>query len=240
MKLVGPVFITCHFNIVHSGLKRQSPEGNWIRDIGFHKPAPVFNPRIRSFLLQPVFKFLLEQPQVIIQPDPVAAHSQRSDGIQKARRKTAQTAVSKGRLRLQLFDLAEVFTVFRKDIPHFLIDPQIDHIVRQQLSDQKFCGNIVDLFLFLWCFLFFCKLLYRLQERAEDFFIGYFCNSLTQMFLQCFLYAHSLFQILLKISSYYTERQIYTALSIHTIVCRKAASDRLSVFTPVFQYSIIR
>ena len=129
MKLVGPVFITCHFNIVHSGLQCQSPEGNRIRDIGFHKPALIFDPWIRSFLLQPVFKFLLEQPQVIIQPDPVAAHSQRGNRIQKARRKTTQSAVSERRLRLQLFDLAEVLSVFRKDIPRFLIDPQIDHVV---------------------------------------------------------------------------------------------------------------
>ena len=80
----------------------------------------------------------MEQAEVIPQPHAVAGQVQRCQRIQEAGGQTAQTAVAQRRLRLDLFNVGKALSGSSQCIAGFLIQPQIDEVVGQQLADQKF------------------------------------------------------------------------------------------------------
>lgn len=94
-----------------------------------------------------ILKYLLKKSQMIVQSDSVSGQPQRSDGIQKAGGQTSQPAVSQGRFRLKLFNLAQILSVILQNLLYFSINPEVNQIVGEQLSDQKFRRNVIN-FLF--------------------------------------------------------------------------------------------
>ena len=82
---------------------------------------------------------------MIVEPHSVSVQSKGCDGVQEAGCQTAETAVSEGWLGLHLFDLAQGFAVGLQDGFYILVDAQIDQIVGEKLSDEKFSGDIVQL-----------------------------------------------------------------------------------------------
>ena len=53
-------------------MKKDRREFDVISPLGLGQPVLVFNPRVWRFLLQIVFKYLLEKPEMIVQADTVA------------------------------------------------------------------------------------------------------------------------------------------------------------------------
>ena len=94
-----------------------------------------------------IVQYLMKQAIVIVQSDSLARQSERCNGIQEARCQSAKSAVSKRRLRLRLLNLRKISSVLCQNLIHSVIDLQIDQIVGKKLSDQEFCGNIIDLLL---------------------------------------------------------------------------------------------
>ena len=139
MQLIRLVVISCHLNVIHTGIDLQTFKLHRINDVCLFQPGLLPDPRIRRFLLNMILKFLFEKSQVIIQTDAVARKPQCSDRIQKTCGKSSKPSVSEGRLCLCFLNLADVFSVLFQHLFYFLIDAQIDHIVGQQLPDQKLC-----------------------------------------------------------------------------------------------------
>ena len=86
-----------------------------------------------------IFKLLLKQAEMVVQTDSVTCQSECCDRIKETCRKTSESAVSERRLRLCLFDLADVLSVLLQHLFYFLINTEIDHVVREQFSDQELC-----------------------------------------------------------------------------------------------------
>ena len=82
---------------------------------------------------------------MIPQAHAVAGQVQRCQRVEEAGRQTAQTAVAQRRLRLHLFDVGKALAGGSQCIPGFIVQPQIDEVVGQQLADEKFGADIVQL-----------------------------------------------------------------------------------------------
>ena len=82
---------------------------------------------------------------MIVQAHAVAGEAQRGNGIQEAGRQAAQAAVAQRGLRLQFLDLVQIPAHGGQQLPHLPVDAQGQQIVAQQLSHQKFCGEVVEL-----------------------------------------------------------------------------------------------
>ncbi len=72
MQPIGPVMVSGYRNIVKPGVYGQLPKPDRVRNFPADQPALAFHPGIGDFFLQPVFKLLLKQAQMVIQPDPGA------------------------------------------------------------------------------------------------------------------------------------------------------------------------
>ena len=116
-----------------------------IGDISLFCPAVLGEPRIRLFVLHTVLKRLMEQTKVVPQSHAVTRQTQRCQRIQKTSSQTAQTAVAERGFRLYLFDVRKALSGSSQCIPRFIVQPQIDEIVGQQLADQKFGTDIIQL-----------------------------------------------------------------------------------------------
>ena len=84
---------------------------------------------------------------MVVEAHAVAGKAQRCDGIQEARGQTAQAAVTERRLDLELLDLVEVVAGGDELVLNLVIDAEVDHIVDEQLADQKLGRDVVELFL---------------------------------------------------------------------------------------------
>ena len=116
-----------------------------IGDVGLFGPAVGGQPRVGLFVLDAVLKGLVEQSEVIPQTHTVAGQAQRCERVQKTGRQTAQTAVAQRRFRLHLFDVRQALSGSSQCIAGFLVQTQIDKVVGQQLADEKFGADIVQL-----------------------------------------------------------------------------------------------
>ena len=63
---------------------------------------------------------------MIFQSDTVTMQSKGCNRVEKTRRQSSKTAVAKGRLMFDLFDFANVFSIFCKLLSDILIDTQVD------------------------------------------------------------------------------------------------------------------
>ena len=84
---------------------------------------------------------------MIVEAHAIAGQAQRGDGIQEARGQAAQAAVAERRLDLELLDLVEVVACGGELVLNLVVDAEVDHVVDEQLADQKFGGNVIKLFL---------------------------------------------------------------------------------------------
>ena len=84
---------------------------------------------------------------MVVEAHAVAGKAQRGDGIQEARGQTAQATVAERRLDFKLLDLVEVVAGGDELVLNLVIDAKVDHIVDEQLADQKLGRDIVELFL---------------------------------------------------------------------------------------------
>ena len=94
-----------------------------------------------------VDKALTEQAVVVVEAHAVAGQAQRGDGIQEARGQAAQAAVAERRLDLKLLNLIEVVARGGELVLNLAIDTEVDHVVDEQLADQEFGGDVIELFL---------------------------------------------------------------------------------------------
>ena len=146
MQTIAAGFIAGHINIIQNGMHRKVFKRNLEGDRLFHQPALAGNPRILYFLLFVIHKHLAEQTKMVIQADAVAGKSQSRHRVQETCRQTSQSAVSKRRLQFHLLDLCQISSMLFQRFLHLVVQPKIDQIVGQQLSDQELCGNVVQLF----------------------------------------------------------------------------------------------
>ena len=84
---------------------------------------------------------------MIVEAHAIAGQAQRGDGIQEACGQAAQAAVAERRLDLELLDLVEVVACGGELVLNLVVDAEVDHVVDEQLADQKFGGNVIELFL---------------------------------------------------------------------------------------------
>ena len=86
---------------------------------------------------------------MVVEAHAVAGQAQRGDGIQKACGQAAQATVAERRLDLKLLNLIEVVARGGELALNLAIDAKVDHIVDEQLADQKLGRDVVELFLAL-------------------------------------------------------------------------------------------
>ena len=80
---------------------------------------------------------------MVIKAHAVPGKSQCGDGVKEAGRQTSKASVSKGGLQLHFLDLCQIVAVFFQHFPCLLKNSQVDQIVGQKLSDEKFRGNVI-------------------------------------------------------------------------------------------------
>ena len=114
-QLIDPVIITDDIYVIKSGRHLLFAKRYLKGGVSSGQPGLLLNPVILLCRLQFVLKLLLEQTEMVIQTNALAGKSKRCNGIQKACRQTAKTAVSKGRLRLHLLDGAKLLAVLFKN-----------------------------------------------------------------------------------------------------------------------------
>ena len=142
---VGAALVAGDGQLVQPGGVLFARQLHRIGDVGLFGPAVGGQPRVGLFVLDAVLKGLVEQAEVIPQAHAVAGQAQRCERVQKTGRQTAQTAVAQRRFRLHLFDVRQALSGSSQCIAGFLVQPQIDEVVGQQLADEKFGTDIVQL-----------------------------------------------------------------------------------------------
>ena len=184
MQAVAAVLIAWHHNIIQLGPQGKMFKGHPERLRLFLQPASLGYPGVFHFLLFVVEKFLAEQPKMVIQAYPVSGQSQGGDGIQEAGCQPSQASISQGRLQLHLLDLGEADLVFFQRFLHLAVQPQVNEIVGQQFSNQKFRRNIVQFFLSLdpgtAVQFFFCNL----HQSVKDLYLCTVVDAPAKPFLQ--------------------------------------------------------
>ena len=122
MQLVQSVLITYHVNIIQYGSHLAVTESYFKLSAGIVQPGILLDPVVLLSILQVILEYLLEQTEVVVQTDTVSGKSQSSDGIQETCCQSSKSTVTKRRLRLCLFNVCDILTVFLKDLTQFLID----------------------------------------------------------------------------------------------------------------------
>ena len=120
-------------------------------------------------MLLVVLEGLFEQAAVIGQADAVRGKAQRRKTVDKAGCQSAQAAVAQGGLILELLQLRDLPAGLRQLRFHVVIDPKVDQVVAEQLSDQKFCGNIVQFLLSAVVSPVPASVLRQLERRIVEF-----------------------------------------------------------------------
>ena len=66
MQLICAVLITCHIDVIHSGLYGTVSKPDRVAYIGLCQPTVCLDPWICSLLLVVILKYLLEQTHMVI------------------------------------------------------------------------------------------------------------------------------------------------------------------------------
>ena len=142
---IGAALVTGDGQLVQAGGVFLAGQLYRIGDIGLFGPAVGGEPRVGLLILDTVFKGLSEQAEVIPQTHTVAGQVQRGQRVKEAGGQTAQTAVAERRLRLYFFDVCKVLPGSSQRVAGFVVQTQIDEVVGQQLADEKFGADIIEL-----------------------------------------------------------------------------------------------
>ena len=142
---VGAALVAGDGQLVQPGGVLLARQLHWIGDVGLFSPAVGGEPRIRLLVLHAVLKGLMEQAEVIPQTHAVAGQVQGRQRIEEAGSQTAQAAVAQRRFRLHFLDVGKVLAGRGQGIPGVLVQAQVDEVVGQQLADEEFGTDIVQL-----------------------------------------------------------------------------------------------
>ena len=113
--------------------------------VGLFRPAVGSQPRVGLFVLHAILKGLMEQTEVVPQTHAVAGQVERCQRVEETGSQTPQAAVAQRRLRLYLFNIGKALSRSSQCRPGFVVQPQIDEVVGQQLANEKFGADIVQL-----------------------------------------------------------------------------------------------
>ena len=132
-------------HIPQHGLQGKAAEGDREGLPCGDEPALRLYPGVGGLLLLAAGKLLPEQAVVVVEAHAVPLKAQGGDGVQEAGGQPAQAAVAQGGFRLQLLQVPQLPAHGGQQLPHLPVDAQGQQIVAQQLSHQKFCGEVVEL-----------------------------------------------------------------------------------------------
>ena len=145
--VLGGLAVTGHVDVDELGGNGKVAELDGVGAVVLDEDVLLAEPLVGDGLLLIVDKALAEQTVMVVEAHAVAGQAQRGDGIQEARGQTAQAAVAERRLDLELLDLVEVVAGGDELVLNLVIDAEVDHIVDEQLADQKLGRDVVELFL---------------------------------------------------------------------------------------------
>ena len=145
--VLGGLAVTGHVDVDELGGNGKVAELNSVGAVVINQDVLLVEPLVGDGFLLIIDKALAEQAVMVVEAHAVAGKAQRCDGIQEARGQTAQAAVTERRLDLELLDLVEVVAGGDELVLNLVIDAEVDHIVDEQLADQKLGRDVVELFL---------------------------------------------------------------------------------------------
>ena len=154
-----------------------APQGNGVGGVRLFRPAVGAEPGVGLLLLHAAGEGLTEQAEMIPQAHAVTGQVQGGQGIQEAGCQTAQAAVAQRGLRFHLFDVGKLLSRGKQGSAHLVIEAQIDQIVGQQLANQEFGADIVQLPALCGANLLSGFLLYQPQQGKVKLGIGAFTQG---------------------------------------------------------------
>ena len=143
----GGLAITGHIDVDELGGDGKITELDGVGTVVIDQDVLLAEPLVGDGLLLVVGKALAEQAVMVVEAHAVTGEAQRGNGIQEACGQAAQAAVAERRLDLELLDLVEVVAGGDELVLNLVIDAEVDHIVDEQLADQKLGRDVVELFL---------------------------------------------------------------------------------------------
>ena len=169
---VGAALVAGDGQLVEPGGVGLAAKGDGVGKIRLFSPAVIGEPGVGQLLLHTVRQRLVEQAEVIPQADAVAGQVQGGEGIQEAGRQTAQTAVAQRGLRLHLFNIRQIFSRGLEGRADLVIQPQINQVIGQQLADEEFRADVVQLPALHRANPLGGLLVYQLQKGKVHFAVG--------------------------------------------------------------------
>ncbi len=170
------------------------------------KGIAILQPHIRHFYLIAILNLLLEHSIAVTDAASICRISKACQRVQKTCSQTSQTAVSKGRIRLLVFDHIQIQSDLLQCLFYLIIKGQVDQIVAQCSAHQKLHGHIIyDLRVF-FVILFLrrdpCihnRIFYCIAYSLEDLLLAGFLDLFAEKRTYIILYASDK-EILVKIS----------------------------------------
>ena len=120
------------------------------------KRISILQPVIRHFYLITIFNLLFKQTIVVTDTAAICAISQCCQRIKKTCCQSSQTTVSQRRVRLLILDHIQIKSQLFQSFFYFFIRCQVDQIISQSSSHQKFHGQIVYNLRIILLVLFLC------------------------------------------------------------------------------------
>ena len=145
--VLGGLAVTGHIDVDELGGDGKIAKLDGVGAVVIDQDVLLAKPLVGDGLLLVVGKALTEQAVMVIEAHTVTGKAQRGNGIQEARGQATQAAVAERRLDLELLDLVEVVARGGELVLNLVIDAKVDHIVDEQLADQKLGRDVVELFL---------------------------------------------------------------------------------------------
>ena len=145
--VLGGLTVTGHIDVDELGGDGKIAKLDSVGAVVIDQNVLLAKPLVGDGLLLVVGKALAEQAVVIVEAHAVTGKAQRGNGIQEARGQAAQAAVAQRGLDLELLDLVEVVACGGELVLNLVVDAEVDHVVDEQLADQKFGGDVIELFL---------------------------------------------------------------------------------------------
>ena len=145
--VLGGLAVTGHIDVDELGGDGKIAKLDGVGAVVIDQNVLLAEPLVRDGLLLVVDKALAEQAVMVVEAHAVSGKAQRGNGIQEACGQTAQAAVAQRRLDLKLLNLVEVVAGGGELVLNLVIDTKVDHVVGEQLADQKLGRDVVELFL---------------------------------------------------------------------------------------------
>ena len=171
VELICSVLVSGYIYIVHSWLDFQIAKCDRVGNVCLLEPAVCLNPRICSLLLVIVLKYLLEQTHVVIKSNSISVKSEGCHGVEEACCKSSKTTISKWWLRLNLLYVIDALAILSKHLFNLVKYTKVDEIVREKLSYEELCWDVINLLLSLLWNLSVCELLCHIKECEVDLLV---------------------------------------------------------------------